>query len=412
MNFTVGERFLRYVQIDTESDPNSDTYPSTEKQKDLTNLLCKELTQLGIHAEVDEYNYLIAHIPSNVDQNVPSIFFCAHVDTTPDCSGKDVIPIVRHNYQGEVLTFPNEEGLTLDPKAHPKLLNKIGHDLITASGNTLLGSDDKSGVAIIMDLAHQLTQDPSILHGDVYLLFTPDEEIGKGVLHLDVDKLPADFGYTLDGGDVGEFNIENFSADALTVKIQGVTAHPGYAKGKMESAIKIASEIVTRLPKDSLCPEVAGQDDGFIHPTNIEGDLGNAEINFILRNFDTKVLSEYHKIIEDITKDVLLSYPNSQYEIIRKEQYRNMYDIIREKPYIQDLALEAIKKAGITPSLRKIRGGTDGAVLTYKGRPCPNIFAGEQAIHSKLEWTSIQDMQLAVETLIHICTLNTTMSHE
>ncbi len=405
--YTVSDRFTRYAEIDTQSDPYSDTYPSTEKQKELTLLLEEELKEMGVpEVIVDKHNYLIAKIPSNATKIVPSIFFCAHVDTAPDCSGSNVKPILRESYQGGQLKFPDDDSLLLDPNEHPNLKKKIGHDIITASGLTLLGSDDKSGVAIIMDAAYQMCQNPEIEHGDVYILFTPDEEIGKGVSHLDPALLPADFGYTLDGGDIGELNNENFSADSLLLSISGRSAHPGYAKGKMENAIKIASEIVAALPKDHLCPEVAEADDGFIHPTKIEGELAWARIHFILRNFDTKALAEYGSLINDTAEQVIANYPHSSFSIEQKKQYRNMNDVLKQHPHIFELAIEATKKAGIEPVLKKIRGGTDGAVLTYKGLPCPNIFAGEQAIHSKLEWVSVQDMQKAVDTVLNICTLN------
>ncbi len=408
LNYTVKERFLEYVKIDTQSDPYSQSYPSTEKQKDLTQKLKEELIAMGIaETKIDEFNYLIAKINSNVNNDVPSIFFCAHVDTAPDCSGTNVKPILRSNYQGEILKFPDDQKISLNPKDHPNLKTKIGHDLITASGLTLLGSDDKSGVAIIMDAAYQLINNDSIPHGDVYILFTPDEEVGKGVLHLDVKKLPAEFGYTLDGGDIGELNAENFSADGLVLNINGRSAHPGYAKDHMENAIKIAAEIVSALPKDKLCPEKAGIEDGFIHPTKIEGDLGKASVSFILRDFETNKLAEYGDLIKKTTEKILESYPNSTYEIIQKEQYRNMKDILEKHPHIFDLAVRACRKSGIEPVIKKIRGGTDGAVLTYKGLPCPNIFAGEQAIHSKLEWVSVQDMEKSVDTILNICELNT-----
>ena len=383
LNYTVKKRFLDYVKIDTQSDPYSDKYPSTDKQKNLTKILAAELLEMGvINVEVDEYNYLIAKIPSNIDQKVPSIFFNAHVDTAPDCSGTGVDPILRPNYDGSVIKFPKNDKLLLDPKDHPNLKNKIGHDLVTSSGDTLLGSDDKSGLAIIMDSAYQLINNEDIDHGDIYILFTPDEEIGKGVKYLNPKKMPADFGYTLDGGDLGELNNENFSADSLVLKIKGVTAHPGYAKDKMEHAIKIASEIVSELPKDSLCPEAASGDDGFIHPTKIEGDLGHAEIHFIIRDFKTENLIEHANIIKSITEKVLQNYPNSSYAMDQQLQYRNMNDILEKNSHRFNLAIQACESADVIPKVKKIRGGTEGAVLTCMGRPCTNIFAGEQAIHS------------------------------
>lgn len=406
-SYTVAERFMEYVKIDTQSDPTSEHYPSTSKQLNLTRKLKQELELMGAaDIALDEFGYLIARVPGNILHKVPPIFFCAHVDTTPDCSGTDVEPLVRYNYSGEDLHYPDDAGIVLSPDEHPNLKQKIGHDIITASGKTLLGADDKAGVAIIMEVFEKLLHSTNISHGDIYLLITPDEEIGKGVAHLDVEKLPADFGYTLDGGDLGHLNNENFSADGLELKIFGRTAHPGYARGKMENAIKIISEIISALPKDRLTPEVAGEDDGFIHPTNIEGTLAEAKANFILRDFSTDMLTTYADIIQETTEKVLETYPHTTFKISQHKQYRNMNDILRTMPHIFDLAVKATKAAGIDPVINKIRGGTDGALLTFMGKPCPNIFAGQQAIHSKLEWISIQDMEKAAETVLNICRLN------
>lgn len=403
----VASKFMSYVKIDTQSNPESEQYPSTSKQLDLTRKLEQELKLMGAsEVFIDEYGYLFAKVPSNTTLEVTPIFFCAHVDTTPDCSGNNVQPIIRANYQGEDLHFPNEAGLLLSPNEHPNLLKKIGHDLITASGRTLLGADDKAGVAIILQAFEELLKGVNYPHGDIYALITPDEEIGKGVAFLDVKKLPAEFGYTLDGGEVGELNNENFSADAFELRVYGRTAHPGYAKGKMENAIKIISEIIDSLPKHILCPEVAEEHEGFIHPVAVHGELGEATAEFILRDFDTRKLSEYGELIRSTAEKVLEKYPNSTFKVFQKQQYRNMKDVLDQQPHIFNLAIEATKASGIDPKIKKIRGGTDGAVLTYMNRPCPNIFAGQQAIHSKLEWISIQDMLKSVETVLNICRLN------
>jgi tripeptide aminopeptidase len=407
MPYTVTERFLKYVQIDTQADPMSSTFPSSMKQKDLTAIICKELEEMGVAFTTNDAGYVYATLPSNIDRKAPKIFFCAHLDTAPDCSGTDVKPIVHRDYQGEDITLPDDPSIVLTPTQFPNLLNKKGHDIITASGMTLLGSDDKSGVAIIMDALYHLIQDPTIPHGDVKALFTTDEEIGKGVAKVDLGLLDADFGYTLDSGDLGCFEDENFSANALKLTINGVSAHPGYAKGNMENAIKIASDIVARLPKLTLTPETTEAKEGFIHPTKIQGGLESATVDFILRDFETAKLDEYATLITDIAHDVLLGYPNSTVDVEVKVQYRNMKDVLDSHPHVSKIALQAMENIGVQPIYGSIRGGTDGAALSHLGLPCPNLFAGEQAIHSKYEWVSVQDMQKGVDTVLEICKLTT-----
>jgi tripeptide aminopeptidase len=407
MQYTVTERFLKYVQIDTQADPMSSTFPSSMKQKDLTAVICKELDDMGIAYTTNDAGYIYASIPSNIDKKVPKIFFCAHLDTAPDCSGTNVKPILHKNYQGADITLPDDQSIVLTPSQFPNLLDKKGHDIITASGLTLLGSDDKSGVAIIMDALYQLVHNPEIQHGDVKALFTTDEEIGKGVAKVDLNILDADFGYTLDSGDLGCFEDENFSANALKLTINGVSAHPGYAKGNMENAIKIASEIVAKLPKLTLTPETTEAKEGFIHPTKIQGGLESATIDFILRDFETAKLDEYATLISDIAEEVLLNYPNSTFESEVKVQYRNMKDVLEKHPHVSKIALSAMENVGVKPVYGSIRGGTDGAALSHMGLPCPNLFAGEQAIHSKYEWVSVQDMQKGVDTVLEICKLAT-----
>ena len=403
-NHTVLERFVRYVQIDTESDPESMTFPSSEKQKDLAKVLVEELQAMGIKdAHMDNYGYVYATVESNTDKEVPVLCFCAHMDTAPDCSGKDVKPIVHKNYQGQSITLPDDSTQVLDTQKYPHLKEKIGHDIVTASGLTLLGSDDKSGVAEIMDAAYQLVNHPELKHGKIRLLFTPDEEVGRGADFVDLEKLGADFGYTLDGGPLGEVNIENFSANGFSIHITGVSAHPGYAKGKMEHACKIAGDILAKLPKDRLAPEVADILDGFVHPTKIEGGLETAKVHFIIRDFNTENLAKHENELRAITEEVLKNYPNSTAEFESKEQYRNMKDVLKDYPHVYEIAEEATRRVGLTPYQKSIRGGTDGARLSFEGLPCPNIFAGEQAIHSKHEWVSAQDMEKAVETILHIC---------
>ncbi len=402
---TVAERFLRYVPIDTQADPNSTTTPSSEKQKNLSRLLVQELLEMGIKdAEMDEFGYVYATIPANTDKpNVPTICFCSHVDTAPDASGTDVKPIVHKNYQGEDIVLPDDPTQVIRLADYPYLKTQIGNDIISASGLTLLGSDDKSGVAEIMDAAYQLLNTPSVLHGKIRILFTPDEEIGRGVDKADMKRLGADFGYTLDGGPVGDVENETFSADGATISIQGVAAHPGYAKGKMENAIKIASDIVSALPKDHLTPETTEGKQGFIHPVKIEGGLENAKITFILRDFDDDLLKDKAVILRGVMDKIMKNYPHSKADLNVFQQYRNMKKVLDANPHVMDNAIEAVKRAGLKPNLGSIRGGTDGSRLSFMGLPCPNLFAGEQAIHSRHEHVSIQDMEAAVRMIVHLC---------
>lgn len=400
---TVKDRFIRYAQIDTTADPNSDTFPSSMIQKDLGKVLVEELKSIGVKdAEMDEWGYVFGTIPSNTDREVPTICFCSHMDTAPDCSGTDVKPIVHEKWNGSPIVLPDDPSQIITVEQHPYLKSKIGDDLITASGLTLLGADDKAGVAIIMDLAKQLIDNPDIRHGKIRILFTPDEEIGRGVDKLDMNKLNADYGYTLDGGPLGEIEDETFSADAVKVTIHGVSAHPGYAKGKMVNAIKVASEFVHELPKDKWSPETTEHREGFVHPLAIEGGLEKATVSFIIRDHDTAKLAEYEAILEGLVQRVVEQNPGAKYTFEITEQYRNMKEILKDLPFVTDYAVQAMKNAGITPKQSIIRGGTDGSRLSFMGLPCPNIFTGEMAIHSKHEYVSVQDMEKAVKTLIEL----------
>jgi tripeptide aminopeptidase len=402
--YTVKDRFLTYVKIDTQADPYSDSIPSTAKQIDLSKVLSKELTEMGITHELSKEGYIYASIPANSPKNnVPKIFFCSHVDTAHDASGTNVKPIVHKNYQGGDIVLPDDTAQVITEAKFPELKDKIGHDVITASGLTLLGADDKSGVACIMDAAYQLVNNPEIKHGEVKLFFTTDEEIGRGVKYADLDKIGADFGYTLDSGNIGNFEYENFSANGLEIKITGASAHPGYAKGKMESALKIASEIITRIPKDTLSPESTSGKEGFVHPYKVEGKMEEATLLFIIRDFETAKLAQHEALLKSITEEVLKDYPNSSFEITSTEQYRNMRDVIENNMHVVDYALEAMKNLNLPVNVGPIRGGTDGAVLSHKGLPCPNLFSGQHGIHSKLEWTTVQEMQAAVDTVVEIC---------
>ena len=402
----IAERFMRYVQIDTQSDPDSTNFPSTDKQLNLAKLLVEELKEMGIaHVEMDAYGYVMATIPSNREEQKPVLCFCAHMDTAPDCSGTDVKPILHKNYNGEPLVLPDDHSQVISIEAYPYLKNFIGKDIITASGKTLLGADDKAGVAIIMSFAQYIMNHPAILHGTIKLLFTPDEEVGRGTDFLDLKKLGADFAYTLDGGELGCFEMETFSADYLTMDIQGVIAHPGAAKGVMQNAIKIAGEIIAALPKQELCPEHTEQREGFVHPNHISGGAEKARLEFLIRDHDTHKLKEHVNKLKSIADHVLLQNPDFSKSHIRytiKEQYRNMREVIDLHPILVENALAAYKKAGISPIVEPIRGGTDGSRLSFLGLPAPNIFTGMQAIHSKHEWIGVSDMQKSVEVLVNL----------
>lgn len=414
--FGVAERLMRYVQIDTQSDPNSLSFPSTEKQKDLSTLLLQELLAIGlVDATMDANSYVMATIPATIEQEkldalkLPVICFCAHVDTAPDCSGTNVKPILHQQYNGAPIVLPDDPTQIITVEKYPYLKNFIGKEIITASGKTLLGADDKAGVAIIVSLAAYLMQNPSILHGPIKILFTPDEEVGKGADFIDFKKLNADFGYTLDGGALGCFEMESFSADHLVLNINGVMAHPGSAKGVMQNAIKIAADIVAALPRDQWCPEHTEGKAGFVHPTNIQGGAEQVQIEFLIRDFDTANLAIYEQRILDIAESVIRENPNynqSSVKIEVKQQYRNMKEVIDQYPQMVELALNAYQKAGIKPVIEAIRGGTDGSRMSFMGLPTANIFTGMQAIHSKHEWVGVADMQQAVQVLAYMVEIN------
>ena len=400
---TVTERFLRYVVIDTQSDPSSSNCPSTEKQKDLGRLLAAELQAMGIRdAHLDGHGYVYATIAANTEKNVPVICFCSHMDTSPDCSGKNVKPQIIRNYRGGDIVLPGDPTQVIRATEHPALRDQIGHDIVTSDGTTLLGADNKAGIAEIMDAAHFLINNPQIKHGTVKILFTPDEEIGRGVDKVDLKKLGADVAYTIDGESAGNIEDETFSADAATITIEGVSTHPGFAKGKMEHAIKIAAAVIDRLPKNACSPETTEGKEGFLHPTGIVGALEKATISFIVRDFTDHGLKQKEALLESIVKEVMKDFPRSTYRMQITPQYRNMKQVIDQHPEIVENAIEAIRRAGLTPLKTSIRGGTDGSRLSFMGLPCPNIFAGEHAFHSRLEWVSVQDMEKAVQTIVHL----------
>ena len=401
------QRFMRYVQIDTQSDPNSNSFPSTEKQKDLSQLLAAELTAMGINnVETDVYGYVYASLPANSPKiNIPAICFCSHVDTAPDCSGSNVKPMLHQQYDGKDIVLPDDNSQVLSSNRFPYLQQHIGQDIITASGLTLLGADDKAGVAIIMQTVQTLIDHPSILHGEIRIVFTPDEEVGRGTAKIDMQKVGAKFGYTLDGGEIGSLEDETFSADGATITIEGVITHPGYAKNKLVNAMKIAGEILASLPRNEWSPETTDGKEGFVHPVSLNGISEKATIGFIVRDFSTPALEAHHERLRSLAQAVVDKYPGATMVYQAQEQYRNMYDVLQQFPQVAEYAAAAIERAGLHVKKESIRGGTDGSRLSYMGLPCPNIFTGMQNIHSKLEWVGVKDMVKAVETLVELAAI-------
>jgi tripeptide aminopeptidase len=404
--FTAAERFLRYVTIDTQSDPESSSQPSTSKQLELSRLLVQELIGMGVSdAHLDEHGYVYATIPPFGADDAPAICFCAHVDTSPDCSGTNVKPVVHRNYRGEDLVLPDDPAQVITTKEHPYLASKIGDDIITASGTTLLGADDKAGVAVIMDMANFFMQNKTLPHGTIKLLFTPDEEIGRGVNKVNLDKLKADFGYTLDSGELGSLEDETFSADGVKIVINGVSTHPGDAKGKMASAIKIAASYISQLPAYRLSPESTAGRDGFVHPVKCQASVEQAAIEFIIRDFDTRSLAQYEQMLKELLDQTVSRYPGATFSFEVQEQYRNMKEVLDQHPHVTDYAIRAMERAGVKVKRGSARGGTDGSRLSFMGLPCPNLFTGEMAFHGKHEYVSIQDMQKSVEVIVTLAAI-------
>jgi tripeptide aminopeptidase len=401
---SVVERFMRYVQVDTQSNPKSGMHPSTQKQKNLSKILVEDLKLIGIvDAEMDEFGYVCGTIPSNSQkQDVPVICYCSHIDTAPDCSGTKVKPVLHKNYQGEDIALPDDASQVLSTVTFPYLKTQIGGDIITASGNTLLGADDKSGVAAIVEAAKYMVENPSLKHGEIKILFTPDEEIGQGTEKIDIKKLGAQFGYTMDGGEAGSLEDETFSADAATIIVNGVISHPGYGKNKLVNALKIAGEILHALPQNEWSPETTEKKEGFVHPIRFEGIAERATLEFIIRDFDDEKLKQSGERLKEIAENVANHYHGASIEFHIEEQYRNMKKVLDENPEVAAYAAEAIKRSGLKVKTESIRGGTDGSKLSYMGLPCPNIFTGMQGIHSKLEWIGVNDMVKAAETIVHL----------
>jgi len=401
--FTVAERFIRYARIDTQSDPQSRSNPSTEKQKDLGRLLVEELQTAGLtDAQLDEFGYVYATIPANTEKKVPVLCFCAHMDTAPDCSGQGVNPVVHHQYDGTDVVLPDDPSQVIRISEHPYLLARKGDDIITAGGTTLLGADDKAGVAVIMDMVQFLVSNPGLKHGRIRILFTPDEEIGRGVDKADLTRLGADVAYTLDAGERGTIEDETFSADAMSITFHGISAHPGYAKGKLVNAIKVAAHFVDSLPKDEWSPETTEGRYGFVHPVRVSGIAERTTVEFIIRDFITPRLAAYEEHLREKVADTLAVFPGATADITVTEQYRNMKEVLDLHPEITQYAMEAIGRAGMEVRKSSARGGTDGSRLSFMGLPCPNLFTGEMAFHGKHEYVSVQDMQKAVETIVHL----------
>ena len=399
------DRFLRYVRYDTQSDETSTTFPSTDKQLILLRALTDELRAIGLaDASIDEYGYVMATIPATTKKaGVPTIGFLAHVDTSPEMPGAGVAPIVHRGYDGRDLVLPDDPAAVLRLHDNPALADQMGHDIVTASGTTLLGADDKAGVAEIMTAAAWLMAHPEIEHGTIRLGFTPDEEVGRGTKHFDVARFGAQFAYTLDGGRCGQIEMESFSADAITFTFHGFNTHPGYAKGRMVNAIKAAAQFIDRLPHDRMSPETTDGHEGFVHPYVITASVQTTSVRLLLRDFVTAALRDKERMLEALAREVAAGYPGIRVEVAVEESYRNMKEVLDRYPAVVDHAREAIRRAGIEPNTNPIRGGTDGSRLSFMGLPTPNLFAGEHNFHSRLEWVSVQDMEKAVEVIVHLC---------
>ena len=399
------ERFLRYVRVDTRSDESSKTVPTTAGQLVLQRMLVEELHAMGVtDARLDEHGYVMATIPATIGREAaPVIGFIAHVDTSPEMPGADVRPIVHRNYDGRDIALPDDPTAILKPAENPALAAQMGNDIVTASGLTLLGADDKAGVAAIMGAAEHLLAHPEIAHGRIRIAFTPDEEVGRGADHFDVARFGAVCAYTVDGGARGELEYESFSADAITVTFKGFNTHPGYAKGRMINAIRIAAAFVARLPRATMAPEVTDGYEGYVHPYQMNASVDRTSVKLLLRDFEAARLEAQAQFVKGLAKDVVAEWPGASVEFSIEESYRNMREILDRSPLMVERARDAYRRAGIEPIERPIRGGTDGSRLSFMGLPTPNIFAGEHNFHSRLEWVSAQDMDKAVEVIVNLC---------
>jgi tripeptide aminopeptidase len=400
--FTCVERFLDYVKYDTQSDEESTSFPSSEKQKILSQDLANDLKKLGLKdAHMDEWGYVMATIPSNSNKEVEPVAFIAHVDTSPAVTGKDVKPIIQKNYKGGDIKLPNG-GWVIKESENPDLKNMKGFDIITTDGTTLLGADNKAGVAEIMDAVNYFVSHPKVKHGPIKICFTPDEEVGRGTEKIDLKKLGAKYAYTVDGSSRGEVEIETFSADSVNISFIGKNIHPGYAKGIMVNSMKIAAEFIDSLPKDKLSPETTEGREGYVHPVSINGNEEKTTIKFIIRDFDTLNLKKYEKLLKSLAEETVAKYSDAKLDFEIIEQYRNMKEVLDDHPKVYEYAFEAMKNLDIKPITHPIRGGTDGSRLSFMGLPTPNIFAGEHSFHSQLEWVAVQDMEMAVKVIVEI----------
>ena len=398
------DRFLRYVAIDTQSDENSESQPSAAKELDLLKLLCKELNDMGVEATLDEYGYVMGSIPSNIDKKVPAIGFIAHVDTSPDASGKDVKPQIIKDYDGGDIELKGVPGLFLKPSEFPELLAHKGETIITTDGTTLLGADDKAGVAEIMDAVQYIVEHPEFKHGDIKIGFTPDEEIGRGVVKFDVKRFGADYAYTMDGGEIGELEFENFNAASAKIHIQGRNVHPGYAKDKMKNAILIGMEFNDLLPIGQR-PELTEGYDGFFHIISFKGAVEEADFGYIIRDHDRKKFEEKKELIAQCAHFINVKYGEGTATLEVKDQYYNMREQVEPYYFIVEKAVKAMEMAGVKPKIQPIRGGTDGANLSFKSLPCPNIFAGGMNFHGKMEFAPLENIEKASEVVLNIVKL-------
>ena len=400
---TVLDRFLKYVEYDTQSDEDADTYPSTEKQKVLAQVLVEDLKGIGLsEVKMDEHGYVTATLEANTKRKIPTIGLIAHMDTSPDVSGKDVKAQIHENYQGGDIVLPGDTSQVIKESDNPSLKEQMGNDIITSDGTTLLGADNKAGIAEIFDALHYIVQHPEIEHGKIRVAITPDEEVGTGTKYFDVRAFAADYAYTVDGETAGEIENETFCADSVTMKIHGHNVHPGYAKDKLVNSIKIASEIIEKLPKDRLSPETTEKREGYVHPHHVKGGIETTTLKFLIRDFEEDGLKEKEAMLKELGESVIKKYPKAKFEFTFEESYRNMRFKLEEEPKVVEYAIEAVRRAGMEPKLNLIRGGTDGARLCYEGLLTPNIFTGGHNFHSKLEWISLQDMKKAVEVLVHL----------
>jgi len=397
------DRFLSYVKYDTQSSEESDTYPSTLKQLELSKQLLLELKELGLeNVEITEHGYVFGTLVSNVDYSVPTIGYIAHVDTSPEVSGKDVTPVINKNYQGGDIVLKKDSSQVIEFDENPALKKCIGHDIITTDGTTLLGADNKAGIAEIIAAVKYMIENPEIKHGPIRVAFTVDEEVGTGTKYFDVKQFGADFAYTIDGETAGEIEDETFCADTAVVKVHGINMHPGYAKGKLVNGIKIAAALIDKLPKDRMSPETTEKREGYLHVHAIKGGVEETEVVFLVRDFDVEGLKEKEDFLKNQCREMEKAYPGSSLSLEIKESYRNMKLILDEHPDVVTNAIEAVKRTGIQATKNLIRGGTDGARLSFMGIPTPNIFTGGHNFHSKKEWISVQDMGKAVETIVHL----------